>query len=83
MAIEYDETNLGALWKNKSDHPKAPILKGHINIDGVVHKISAWKTKSDHPHSPVLQLHKDIPLDEKSKPELTVVEDDDEEDLPF
>ena len=79
---EYDETNKGAMWKNTSVHPKAPILKGHINIDGVVHKISAWKTKSDHPHAPVLQLHKDIPLDEKSKPELTVVEDDDEE-LPF
>ena len=83
MAIEYDETNLGALWKNKSDHPKAPILKGHINIDGEVHKISAWKTKSDHPHAPVLQLHKDIPLEEKSKPDLTVVEDDDGEELPF
>ena len=82
MSDTYDETNLGAMWKNKSDHPKAPILKGHINIDGVVHKISAWKTKSEHPHSPVLQLHKDIPLEEKSKPELTVVEDDDEE-LPF
>ena len=82
MSNTYDDTNKGAMWKNTSDNPQAPILKGHINIDGVVHKISAWKSKSEHPHAPVLQLHKDIPLEEKSKPELTVVEDDDEE-LPF
>ena len=78
---QYDETNLGAMWKNKSDHPKAPILKVHINIDGVVHKISAWKTKSDHPHAPILHLQKDAPMDQK-KPNLTVVEDDGE-DIPF
>ena len=81
MAIEYDETNLGALWKNKSDHPKAPVLKGHINIDGVVHKISAWKTKSDHPQAPVLHLQKDTPMEDQVKPDLEIVED--EEDLPF
>jgi len=81
MSNTYDDTNKGAMWKNTSDNPQAPILKGHINIDGVVHKISAWKSKSDHPHAPKLDLIKDRPL-EQTKPELKVVEDDDEE-LPF
>ena len=78
---DHDETNRGAMWKNKSDHPKAPVLKGHINIDGVVHKISAWKTKSDHPQAPVLHLQKDTPMGDQVKPDLEIVED--EEDLPF
>jgi len=80
MSNTYDDTNKGAMWKNTSDNPQAPILKGHINIDGVVHKISAWKSKSDHPHAPKLDLIKDRPL-EQTKPELKVVEDD--EELPF
>ena len=79
---DHDETNRGAMWKNKSDHPKAPVLKGHINIDGTVHKISAWKTKSDHPQAPVLHLQKDAPMDQV-KPNLTVVEEEDGEELPF
>jgi hypothetical protein len=78
---EYDETNKGAMWKNTSVHPKAPLLKGHINIDGVVHKISAWKSISEHPQAPVLQLKKDDAM-EGSKPDLVVVKKDDE-DLPF
>jgi len=81
MSDTYDETNQGAMWKNTSDHPQAPILKGHINIDGVVHKISAWKNKSDHPQAPVLDLAKDKPQ-EQAKPDLSIVEKDDEE-LPF
>ncbi len=78
---EYDETNKGAMWKNTSAHPKAPLLKGHINIDGVVHKISAWKSISEHQQAPVLQLKKDDAMEE-SKPDLVVVKKDDE-DLPF
>ncbi len=26
--MSYDDTNKGAVWKNETENPKAPVLKG-------------------------------------------------------
>lgn len=30
MSQEFDNTGKSALWVSKSEHPKAPLLKGHV-----------------------------------------------------
>jgi len=44
---EYDNTNRGALFKNKrKTKPNHPDLTGRINIKGVDHWFSGWTKKS-------------------------------------
>lgn len=44
---EYDNTNRGALFKNKrKTKPNHPDLTGRINIEGVDHWFSGWTKKS-------------------------------------
>jgi len=55
--MEYDNTNRGAVWRNETDNPKAPTLKGECNIDGTDYLVSAWKNDtSGNPKRPVLSL---------------------------
>jgi hypothetical protein len=56
---EYDDRGKVALWRSKSDHPKAPILHGtayaHRDIrEGEMIEIALWRSKSEHPKAPVL-----------------------------
>ena len=39
---DYDDTNRGALFKNKSDNEKAPAYKGKVNVAGKDYELSAW-----------------------------------------
>ena len=53
---QYDNTNKVSLWQgDKSKNPKAPDLKGVVNVNGVDYQISLWNNaKHNGPKSPVL-----------------------------
>lgn len=44
-----------SLWKNDSDHPKAPVLRGEIELDGGKKlRIALWKSTLDSENAPKL-----------------------------
>jgi len=42
---EYDNTDRGALFKNRKDNPNWPDYKGSLNVAGTDYWISAWLKK--------------------------------------
>jgi uncharacterized protein (DUF736 family) len=45
--VAYDNTNSGALFKNKDkQQPNHPDYKGNVDVGGVDHWLSAWIKKS-------------------------------------
>jgi hypothetical protein len=42
---EYDNTNRGALFKNRKDNPNWPDYKGSLNVAGTDYWLSAWLKK--------------------------------------
>ncbi len=40
------DKNTGLAFKNNSENPAAPKLKGNLNVDGKVYKIAIWERKS-------------------------------------
>ena len=44
--MDYDNTNTGVLFKNKSDNEKAPNYKGKLNVNGQELEIAAWVRQS-------------------------------------
>ena len=78
--MEYDNTNRGAVWKNETDNPKAPALKGECNIGGTDYLVSAWKNDtSDNPKRPVLSFSFEKKQAKAKAPEPT----DSFEDVPW
>ena len=54
---EFDDTNRGALWKNKKKaRDEDADYTGNQNIDGREHYLNAWRVKSENPNAPVLRL---------------------------
>lgn len=48
MAQTYDNTNSGAMFKNKyKESDKHPDLTGPLNVDGVEYQVAAWSNESD------------------------------------
>lgn len=60
MSEQYDNRGKASLWKNDTENPKAPLLKGHLFAhraiaEGEQIEISLWKGTSDNPNAPVLR----------------------------
>ena len=48
MAQTYDNTNSGAIFKNKyKESDKHPDLTGPLNVDGVEYQVAAWSNEND------------------------------------
>lgn len=48
MAQTYDNTNSGAIFKNKyKESDKHPDMTGPLNVDGVEYQIAAWSNEND------------------------------------
>lgn len=44
---EYDNTNSGALFKNKrKEHDRQPDMRGQVNVEGTEYWVSAWRKVS-------------------------------------
>ena len=56
--MAYDNTNRGAIWKNRDKtEDKHPDFKGSLNVNGVEYWVSAWKRKdSDASNKPALSF---------------------------
>lgn len=55
---DYDNTNRGALWKNRKmrEGHRDPQYTGSINVDGVDYFISAWRKGDGTDTQPVFTL---------------------------
>ena len=55
---EYDNTNRGAIWKNKKKETDShPDFTGSLNVDGKEYWVSAWKRGADESDkSPALKI---------------------------
>lgn len=48
MSNQYDNTNSGAIFKNKyKETDKHPCFTGPLNVDGVEYSIAAWSKSSE------------------------------------
>lgn len=48
MTNKYDNTNSGAMFKNKyKESDKHPDLTGPLNVEGVEYNVAAWSNESD------------------------------------
>jgi hypothetical protein len=67
--MPYDNTNRGAIWKNRDKtEDKHPDFKGQLNVDGVDYWVSAWKRKEgDAANKPALSFSIK-PKEEAQKP---------------
>jgi uncharacterized protein (DUF736 family) len=78
MSNDYDNTNSGALFKNKNKKgPKSPEYTGSIDVEGEEYWISAWlkKSKAGKPFMSLSLTKKDAPAESNK--------DFDESDIPF
>jgi hypothetical protein len=86
---EYDDTNRGALFKNRKDNPNWPDYKGSLNVAGIDYWLSAW-IKKDKNGATYMSLSvkpkEDKPVDAPAtapKAAATVAAADDDLDIPF
>jgi hypothetical protein len=86
--MPYDNTNRGAIWKNRDKtEDKHPDFKGSLNVDGVEYWVSAWKRKEgDASNKPALSFtvkpKDDKPAAETKAAPARATEDLDDE-IPF
>lgn len=79
--MEYDNTNRGAIFKNKRKEKEThPDLGGELNVDGKVYYLNVWKqtSKNGEPYYSVSVKPKE-PKATKSEQSSQVVEDE----VPF
>ena len=81
---EYDNRGQAALWRSKSENPKAPIAKGNVTAhrdikEGEELELSFWKNDSDNPNAPFLKGKLGDKY-EKGEPGAQIDPDD---DIPF
>lgn len=88
--MEYDNSNRGALFKNRKDNPNWPDYKGSLNVAGTDYWLSAWlkKDKSGNTYMSLSVKPKEPkPEDAPApKPEVQTQQQDnsgDEDDIPF
>ena len=79
--MDYDNTNTGVLFKNKSDNEKAPNYKGKINVNGQELEIAAWVRQSK-AGKKFLSLKVQEPR-QKQEPKKEQSFEDMPDDLPF
>jgi hypothetical protein len=80
---EYDNSNSGALFKNKEkdeSHPTWADYKGSINVDGTDYWLSAWlkKSKDGKPYMSLSVKPKNEDAEPVRKPQAAP-----EQDIPF
>jgi hypothetical protein len=85
---EYDNTNRGAIWKNKKkETDKHPDFTGSLNVDGHDYWVSAWKRRDDAPaNAPALSFQvkpKDGRPREETSMSQKVRRDDMDDEIPF
>lgn len=71
--MEYDNRGQVALWRPKTDNPKAPAAKGtvvaHRDIrEGEEIDIALWKNDSDNPNAPLMKGKISDKLKPKAEP---------------
>lgn len=83
---EYDNTNRGALFKNRKDNPNWPDYKGSLNVAGTDYWLSAW-IKKDKNGNTYMSLNvkpkEDKPVDAPAAAPKATVAADDDLDIPF
>lgn len=79
--MQYDNRNTGALFKNDSDNPKAPVYKGPLNVEGKEFKVAAWLRESKN-GTKFLSLAVE-PAEQKSAPPQQQQQFAPAEDIPF
>ena len=82
MSEQYDNRGKVSVWKNQSENPSAPILRGSIYAhrdikEGEEIEVSFWKNDSSNPKAPVLTGKIKDKFVKDSQPAFQ------EEDLPF
>lgn len=66
---EYDNTNRGAIWKNKDKvEDKHPDFKGSLNVGGVEYWVSGWKRQEGASEKAPALSFRVQPKDERAKP---------------
>ena len=92
-----DNTNRGAIWKNKKKEKEThPDFTGSLNVGGVEYWVNAWRRKEDAPETaPALSFTvrpKDAPqqsISQRAMPKhypadrITSGRQDDEDIIPF
>ena len=92
--MEYDNRGRVALWKSKSDHASAPLLKGTITAHRTIREgeqidISLWKNDSANERAPVLsgqiqdRERQDTPPPAPAPAPAAAAAADFDDDLPF
>ena len=87
--MEYDNSNRGALFKNRKDNPNWPDYKGSLNVAGTDYWLSAWlkKDKSGNTYmslsvKPKEQKPEDAPAP-KPAPRTASQDEPFSDDIPF
>lgn len=96
MSEEYDNRGQVALWKPKSDNPKAPAARGTVTAhrdikEGEEVEIALWRFQSDNPKAPLMkgrlsdkrQQGQENPEREHPERETTPQSTDFDDDIPF
>jgi len=80
---EYDNTNIGALFKNdKGDNEKRPDYTGKLDVAGKEYKLSAWIKSPKAGGKPFLSLK--VQLGNESKPTVPARQEiAEQDDIPF
>ena len=93
--MEYDNAGQIALWKNDSDHEKAPQAKGHFFAhrdikSGEKIEVALWRNQSDNQNAPMMKGKISDGMaassNNASQPAATVPQAQDEnfdDDIPF
>ena len=85
---KYDNRGQVSLWKNDTDNPKAPMLKGtyiaHRDIkEGESIDIALWRNDSENPKAPTLKGKGQDRQEQKRDSYESSFEDSLDADIPF
>ena len=85
---EYDDRGKVALWKTKSDHPKAPKADGTVVAvrdikEGETVRIALWKSDSTNPKAPIMYGKLSDPMEQEKKAPPQPAGGFDDDDIPF
>lgn len=90
MSDQHDDRGKVALWRSKSQHPKAPKFWGKVTAhrdikEGEEVDISLWECRSNHPRAPELDgkiRDREYPSREPEPSDMPA-DDDLNDDIPF
>lgn len=75
-----ESKSIGALWKPKSDNPKAPMAKGVIEVDGKKINIVIWPNYKQQEKQPDYRICIDEPREPSAQKPASGLND---ESIPF